>query len=429
MTCLSAVITVDLLKALEGKLPLCGVWSNIVSALCHKRHNPINRCVEVTCNPVNMTEPTNEPQQPSDFRGYAVLVTNIDFPIITEFDKDQCSGDPTRRGGHADDTNLQFIFNTKLNFELLDNRTYKNVARHCCDKTFPEFWIHDDMPPSDQCGCLCCKIQNTDHSKSECFVLAISTHGLLVDGNQEICFSDDMFGNWTRLSEIIDVLNDDNCKTLKGKPRIILLQLCRSDPDVPKDKQDAVWHDKGHSLDETKPDETRFKELRVSDKNNGTGGNFETNTNNKKEEEFSKFGNTKEIEDAFKVAEIEPVINEEYLYGMEEALLNLPKNFLVIFPTVAGKRAMHNLTHGSWLIQELRNVVENYDFKENPEMNFLSVLTKAVGRVAREQEGRRGEKNAVCIVHRLLQPLIFKNIPDAVEGGPDFVEDKPAPLF
>jgi hypothetical protein len=105
------------------------------------------------------------------------------------------------------------------------------------DKTHAEqpFWIHDTQPVDKKdCKCMSCKIQTIDHSNAECFVLAISTHGVQVDGKQEICFSDDLFGYISRvkLSDIIKTLNDDNCKTLVGKPRIIILSMCRSDPDV-----------------------------------------------------------------------------------------------------------------------------------------------------------------------------------------------------
>ena len=106
----------------------------------------------------------------------------------------------------------------------------------------------------------------------------------------------------------------------------------------------------------------------------------------------------------------------------------LPSNFLIVFPCVRGKKAFHNFEYGSWLIDELRKVVEGHDFSRFPEMNFLSVLTKTAGQVAFDKESEKGKKSAVCIVHRLLQPIIFKDVKED-ENKPDLGKDKPASLF
>ncbi|XP_053392916.1 uncharacterized protein LOC123542923 [Mercenaria mercenaria] len=375
-------------------------------------------------------------------RGYAVLITNKDFrwinlPILAYPGKKV--SDPTRRGADEDDTNLQYVFDTKLRFQLLDNRTYKNVYKYPYETFDVPFWIHnkpsEQAPPINQaqCKCLSCRIQMTDHSKTDCFVLAISTHGVQVDGEQEICFSDEYLADRVTLSDVIETLSDENCPTLRGKPRIIILNLCRSDPDVPKGKQDEVWHDKGHTYniaeqdDLSKPlqnltlcgggDNTKER----SEKQSGCGNDF------KCQEE------TKEIEhkgvEKCEDEDEKNKINEEYYYGTEKALRNLPSNFLIVFPTVSGKKTFHNFKYGSWLIDELRKVVEEHDFDKNPCMNFLSVLTTTAGRVARDKESKEGYKTAVCIVHRLLQPLIFTDAKGKEDEKPDLNEDKPASLF
>ena len=71
--------------------------------------------------------------------------------------------------------------------------------------------------------CLKCHIQSLDHSDCEYFLLAISSHGKEIT-EPEVIFSDNKS---VYLSEIIAAISDTNCPTLAGKPRIIILQVCR----------------------------------------------------------------------------------------------------------------------------------------------------------------------------------------------------------
>lgn len=71
--------------------------------------------------------------------------------------------------------------------------------------------------------CLRCHIQSLDYSDSEYFLLAISSHGREIR-ETEIIFSD---CKCVCLSEIYEALSDVNCPTLKGKPKILVLQVCR----------------------------------------------------------------------------------------------------------------------------------------------------------------------------------------------------------
>ena len=171
-------------------------------------------------------------------RGYAVIITNRDFRLHEVY-RAAYPGmeidDSTRYGAGVDDENLQYIFDTKLKFNLLENRTYMNVNKYHYKLHDQPFWIHSKPPLNKiHCKCLSCKIQTTDHSGTDCFVLAISTHGVQVDGEQEICLSDDLFCDRLKLADIIETLNDENCRSLAGKLRIIILNMCRSDADVPK---------------------------------------------------------------------------------------------------------------------------------------------------------------------------------------------------
>lgn len=115
----------------------------------------------------------------------------------------------------------------------------------------------------------------------------------------------------------------------------------------------------------------------------------------------------------------------DYVYSKAR---DIPEQFLIVYPTVAGKRAKRNEVTGSWLIYELCDEIKAHDYSKNPEMNFLKILTRTTARVAKretknkEDETKRGKKNAVCIIHRLTKPLVFREI----EASPETPSDNPA---
>lgn len=75
------------------------------------------------------------------------------------------------------------------------------------------------------------KARHTDHSDCDCFVFMISTHGLehqnaLKHGKNDhalVCADDQLIYT----STIMEMFNDTNCPTLRGKPKIFLIQACR----------------------------------------------------------------------------------------------------------------------------------------------------------------------------------------------------------
>lgn len=151
-------------------------------------------------------EPVHEP-------GYAMLIVNIKPKGNNgtfEFN--------VREGANEDSPNLQTVFIEKLGFKWINADCHEDV-------TIQE-WDHRKVgqPDTSECKCLRCRITKTDHSRSKCFVLAISTHGWEIT-ETEILFSD---GNSILLTEIFEALNDKNCPSLAGKARIIILQVCRS---------------------------------------------------------------------------------------------------------------------------------------------------------------------------------------------------------
>ena len=66
--------------------------------------------------------------------------------------------------------------------------------------------------------------RNMDHSKYDCFILAILTHGEDNSFHGEVYGVDD---NPVQIQDIFSLFSNKNCKTLRGKPKIFFLQACR----------------------------------------------------------------------------------------------------------------------------------------------------------------------------------------------------------
>ncbi|XP_053389351.1 caspase-6-like [Mercenaria mercenaria] len=337
-------------------------------------------------------------------RGYAVIIVN-EKPVAGSKFKE-------RKGGAKDADNLQRAFCTKLKFKWLNQGQGRDLKK--------SEWIHSaEVAPPSNCDCITCKIQNTNHENSECFLLVLSSHGGEVKGEQQIRFSD---GGAVKLSEIINALSDEKCPSLKGKPRILILQACRSNPDRPEAERD----DSGYEVQV----ETGMRNMNIDD--------TETNSadeNDTQPETGNELGQGDQLKNPNKTTaeadhegtevsssgeESDPDVEED---NSGQPLCYISKNFLIVYPSAAGKRAKRNTSKGSWLIDELCKVIDEHDFQNNTEMNFLKLLTGAAGRVACKEAKPTKFMNAPCIVHRLIEPLIFKDIADETENVPT---DKPA---
>lgn len=175
-------------------------------------------------------------------------------------------------------------------------------------------------------------VAKEDHSDSDCFVLAISSHGdekLVKEKSKQFkkkCREDVVFCTDRPLTtrEIVQAFSDSNCPSLKGKPRLFFLQACR-----------------GTSLDEG-------QEVLVIHSNEDT------------------------VDASLDLKEV--VVSPAPCF----------KDCLIMCATPPGFYAFRRPTDGSWFIQALCSVLEKCDGSKD----ILNLLTRVVNAVALEYMSR-----------------------------------------
>lgn len=136
-------------------------------------------------------------------RGYMVIIVNETFRHQAE-----------RKGSGRD---LQYLHQLarKLGFIVYNQYRTQNVSRN------ETVQILREMSRADHTGC-------------DMFMFAISTHGIMqpnprAKGQKDhalICADDKMIFT----SSITQMFNDENCPSLKNKPKIFVIQACRGKP-------------------------------------------------------------------------------------------------------------------------------------------------------------------------------------------------------
>ncbi|KAH3748363.1 hypothetical protein DPMN_182807, partial [Dreissena polymorpha] len=139
----------------------------------------------------------------SNPRGWCVIINNQDF--YTDPSDRDAQAMPPRMGTLKDAENLTYTFK-KLGFvvQRYDNLTADEMMRTLVDAS-----------------------HNVDHSKFDCFVCCILTHGVL----------NHLYGANSRLislKELTSCFQTNRCPTLAGKPKLFFLQACQG-----RDKMEA----------------------------------------------------------------------------------------------------------------------------------------------------------------------------------------------
>ena len=132
-------------------------------------------------------------------RGIALIINNESFVPSTEQTKKEQEKEQldNRLGSEKDVQALQKLFEA-LDFKV---KTERNIGKQkileVLDNTCHE-----------------------DHSAYDCFVLCLMSHG-----KEGIFYGAD--GETVPLETVCDLFSNSNCRTLKGKPKLIFIQACR----------------------------------------------------------------------------------------------------------------------------------------------------------------------------------------------------------
>lgn len=131
-----------------------------------------------------------------------------------------------RPGAKADYDNVFEVFNKIFDFGERNAIYRENLCvsdfSHKLRVDYPDI----ESTPGN-CRCVCCLLKTTDFSNVDCVVFHISSHGCEIDGETMISF---VQGSLLPLSEIYLALSDSECPALQDKPRILIIQACRSAP-------------------------------------------------------------------------------------------------------------------------------------------------------------------------------------------------------
>lgn len=199
-----------------------------------------------------------------------------------------------------------------------------------------------------------------DHTKSDCLLVTVLSHG---EQGKIHSFDDDY-----RLEEIAEFFSDENCPSLKGKPRLFFIQACR-----------GSLFDAGH---------------RTTNKNNAL---------------YSI--NRPELRSADEIDPATPFQNIRR--EIEEDMVHNPPNhqdFLFVRSTMAGYYSFRNTTDGSWFIQDLCAELE----ENGTSQDILHILTHVNWRVSeRLSVGTkiRDKKQIICI-SSMLTKILKLNVHD-----------------
>lgn len=190
-----------------------------------------------------------------------------------------------------------------------------------------------------------------DHSKNDCIVIAVLSHGEL----NKIFSRDDSY----HISLITSFFTDENCPSLKGKPKVFLIQSCR-----------GGQTDFGYTMQYSSNQRLRRVDMGSYDHVDVTA----TGT--------------------MHVPFYEP-----------EMVHNPPNHpdFLIVRSTMPNYVSIRNTEKGSWFIQDLCTELNKY----GNELDMLTLLTYVNGEVTRRESKPDRWKQTICISSMLTKRLIF----------------------
>lgn len=213
------------------------------------------------------------------------------------------------------------------------------------------------------------EVSKMDHSNYDCLAIFVMSHGKL----GEILAQDDYYN----ISDLWSYFTQKNCPTLTGKPKLFFIQACRG-----------------------------------SERDSGITMQFPSDNYNQ-----SSPSSTPTVTDA-KPDFPKPEHNEVYRTPDEP-------DFLIAYSTVPGYVAYNRPNFGSWFMQELCHILEEY----GRNYDLLALLTFVAQRIAIDFDAPLsftdydGKKQITSTLSTLERPLYFfpaemKNVPKKIMLAP-----------
>ncbi|KAL3875318.1 hypothetical protein ACJMK2_033282 [Sinanodonta woodiana] len=306
-------------------------------------------------------------------RGYAVLIVNKRF---TNFS--------TRDGAQFDVTKSKDILQ-KLGYCQMNNEC-KNLDKESTLKILKA-------------------ARDTDHSMFDSFALIVSSHGdekenQRKNGKKEhaIYCTDDQY---IFTGDILEMFSDDNCPSLRGKPKLFFIQACRGSKTDLGAEIAVIEANNGNT---SKEEQITWTQSSVGHKDS-----FSSNYDGKNPE-----GETKEHDPH--IAPVESVDDTDagrFLNIWDDRpIVHCINDCLVMYAIPSGHFAWRSNTDGSWMLHYLWGEVMSYDYRKP--CSFLKVLTTTNRKMANREThtpgnpGKSGKKAIPSIIHQLDKDIVFR---------------------
>ncbi|KAL5018202.1 hypothetical protein ScPMuIL_003924 [Solemya velum] len=323
---------------------------------------------------------------------------------------------------------LALIFTMKHFDEGHSKRYGAKVDLYHMEKTFQKLGFlvrkYHDLTTTKVIKVLEEAANRHDHSKSDCFVCAFSSHGqekpraetgmhkAIVQVMEHYIATRD---SEIRTSDIISMFDEKNCPSLKNKPKLFFVQACRSrgsgldslDHGHHVKIYEETIHNMEKNMEEDELDSIPCAE-RVSDGCDlefSLGFEYQFSPEDVKELKSKNINLGDEVDKVEKM-EPEPELNRYTIYPV-----SCGKDMLIMFPAPSGYFGWSNAKYGGWLISALyKTVDECYPYQQD----LLTLLTQVSNEVALWMQSNNifkfehhNKKSAPAITHMLSRNVIF----------------------
>ncbi|KAK3593310.1 hypothetical protein CHS0354_031370 [Potamilus streckersoni] len=247
--------------------------------------------------------------------------------------------------------------------------------------------------------------RDTDHSAFDSFALIVSSHGdekenPRKNGKKEhaIYSSDDQY---IFTGDILEMFSDDNCPSLKGKPKLFFIQACRGSKTDLGAEIAVIQANDGN--------DNKAKQVIWTQPSAGHNDSFPSYYDGKNSEEET-------VESDQHLARVQSVDDTDargFVDIWEDRPIVLCNNdCLIMYAIPSGHFAWRSNTDGSWMLHYLWVEVMNYDYRKP--CSFLKVLTATNRKMANREThtpgnlAKSGKKAIPAIIHQLDKDIVFR---------------------